>query len=248
MTTYPSNTVAKYTTRLPSVLELNGQWEVGLSEIIYSRSWYNIDKQDCYFELLNESGNSFLTLPLQTGYYEDVQDVISCMNAMMEKTMSAAKRAAIDINYIDRTKKVSITISSAMGFKLSTVLAQILGFEKRELICEANGVGRRYIGTVGSDVNRGFATLFVYCDLAQETIVGDTKAPLLRTLNIEGSYGDIIQKVYANPIYIPLQRTHFDTIEVNIRTETGQLVPFASGKSVLTLHIRRATSTYFLSR
>jgi hypothetical protein len=52
------------------------------------------------------------------------------------------------------------------------------------------------------DVNRAYMSLFVHCDLVQESIVGAVKAPLLRTLNVEGQYGDIVQKIYNNSIYV----------------------------------------------
>ena len=42
MKIYPNNTVAKYTTQLPTNIELDGEWEVALTEIIYNNKWGNI--------------------------------------------------------------------------------------------------------------------------------------------------------------------------------------------------------------
>ena len=42
MRIYPSNTVAKYITKLASTIELDGEWEVALTEIMYTskfNSW-----------------------------------------------------------------------------------------------------------------------------------------------------------------------------------------------------------------
>ena len=121
-------------------------------------------------------------------------------------------------------------------------MARILGFEGMKL-----GGGRQHTGASAADVNRAYTRCFVVCDHAQESIVGNTHAPLFRTLNVEGQYGDIVQKIYNNPIYVPLQRTHFDTVEINIKTETGQAVPFMSGKAIVTLHFRRSVNPYFLT-
>ena len=46
MELYPDNTLAHYVTKLPQRIELDGQWEVGLVEIQYPHSWYNIP-EDC---------------------------------------------------------------------------------------------------------------------------------------------------------------------------------------------------------
>jgi hypothetical protein len=48
---FPNNTVAHYTTKLPESLNLNGDYEVGLSEIIYTKSWHNYPPEDCYLNL-----------------------------------------------------------------------------------------------------------------------------------------------------------------------------------------------------
>jgi len=41
---FPENTLTEFTTKLSSTIELNGEWEVGLAEIMFPRSWYTIPK------------------------------------------------------------------------------------------------------------------------------------------------------------------------------------------------------------
>ena len=43
---YPNNMLANYTTKLPQLFDLNGEWEVGLSEIQYPISWFNVSKHE----------------------------------------------------------------------------------------------------------------------------------------------------------------------------------------------------------
>jgi hypothetical protein len=59
---YPDNTMAKYTTTLSNRIELDGDWEVGLAEIIYPCSWYNVKQQDCLCRYSDETciGNNFV--------------------------------------------------------------------------------------------------------------------------------------------------------------------------------------------
>ena len=43
-----------------------------------------------------------------------------------------------------------------------------------------------------------------------------------------------------NPsVYVPVQKKHFDTIEINIMTDTGDVVPSVHGKSVAGLESKR---------
>jgi len=54
-----------------------------------------------------------------------------------------------------------------------------------------------------------------------------------------------VHKVF-NPVhYVPLQKKNFDTIEINIMTDTRQSVPFLFGKSFVVLEFRRAIHPYF---
>ena len=64
--------------------------------------------------------------------------------------------------------------------------------------------------------------MFIYLDIIHYQIVGDTKAPLLRVIDTNRRVKNI------------------QSIAVNLRTETGRLVPFAGGgKVVLTLKFQK---------
>ena len=43
---YPNNTVARFVTKLPERIHLEGDYEMALAEIIYPHSWYNVDNTD----------------------------------------------------------------------------------------------------------------------------------------------------------------------------------------------------------
>ena len=92
------------------------------------------------------------------------------------------------------------------------------------------------------DLNEGLRFMYVYCDIVSHTLVGDTRAPLLRVCPLRGNYGDVIHETFTDIHYVPVQKRHFDTIELNINTETGRIMPFQFGKSIVTLHFRRTYS------
>ena len=53
MATFPNNTVAQFKTLLPQRIDLtDGEWEVGLSEMMYGTSVKNIFQEEAFFDLL----------------------------------------------------------------------------------------------------------------------------------------------------------------------------------------------------
>ena len=51
MNVFPNNTLSIYITRLPRPIELMGRWEVGLVEIQYPHTWYNVS-EDAYWRFI----------------------------------------------------------------------------------------------------------------------------------------------------------------------------------------------------
>ena len=56
------------------------------------------------------------------------------------------------------------------------------------------------------DLQHGFYSLFVYSDVVKHLVVGDVKAPLLRTVNITGNEGLTINRIFQTVQYVPVQR------------------------------------------
>ena len=68
----------------------------------------------------------------------------------------------------------------------------------------------------------GFENVYVYCDVLEHVLVGDTKTPLLRVLHRKGSdYSS--EHVVFNPVqYMPLQKKCFDTIGMHLMNDGGR--------------------------
>ena len=76
-------------------------------------------------------------------------------------------------------------------------------------------------------------------------MVGDVKARLLRTVNIDGKDDKMVSRIYQTVQYVSVQRRQFDTMEIDIRDDTGRRVPFQQGKVIMTLHFRMRKPSYF---
>jgi hypothetical protein len=229
---YPNNTLANYTTRLPNIIELLGRWEVALVELVYPKTWYNIMKGECSIEVTDNTLKPFKFTMLE-GHYESIVEVVDVLNDVMQATAGFEMEMSVE----KRTGKIVLNVAQFTQVTMNQLLAEMLGFEQLTF----DG-GRLYVSDAAANVNRGCSTLFVYCDVAEDVIVGDMMAPLLRTVNGDGRYGDTVHKIYTAPLYVPVQKSHFDTIEINIRSDTGQLVPFTFGRTIATLHFRRTYS------
>ena len=73
MNVYPNNTVAQYTTKLADTIELDGDWEVGLVEIIYTHTWESVHTKECKItirEMSDGKVNRVCPGYLPAGYYE----------------------------------------------------------------------------------------------------------------------------------------------------------------------------------
>ena len=95
------------------------------------------------------------------------------------------------------------------------------------------------------NMTRGFDTIYVYTDVVESRIVGDSLAPLLRALPVGGSHGATVSDRFTNIHYVPLLYSHFKSIEMDIRDDTGRFVPFEYGRVTVTLHFRRRRTGLF---
>ena len=79
MKTYPDNTLNHYVTSLSNRIELNGDWEVALSEILFQRTWYNIQEDECMLSIItpgNEIDMFFQKafIPMDTNWLIDATE------------------------------------------------------------------------------------------------------------------------------------------------------------------------------
>lgn len=239
MNYYPNNTVAHYVTKLSERIHLDGEYEVGLVEIIYPHSWFNVDNRDKkYWFAFSQLGTIYEKFYVNSGYYANEEHFVKSLNGEMEKAFQNEVDFSVQFVYDEKTAKIILRVYSKLGIDgiaISPEFKRFLGFDGDWATTrETNRIADRAF-----ELNSGLTLMYVYCDIAAYTIVGDTKAPLLRVCNVSGKHGDIVRITYDHPHYIPLARRDFDTIEININTELGRPVPFEFGKSVVTLHFRR---------
>jgi hypothetical protein len=159
------------------------------------------------------------------------------------------------IKYSKLSKKVYFTVPGESYFIFSPSLVSILGIGSSQNPFDLASIKEQRIDIAPtytwktehvSDISSGINNLFIYCDVIESTVVGDTIAPLLRIVEAKGSVGEIITRTYDDPRYVPLQKKNFDSIEIDIRDQLGSPIQFETGRVIVTLHFRRTQNPYYL--
>ena len=256
---FPNNTLSRYKTQLPVQTDLEGgDWEVGLAEIQYVNSWFNV--VDNELKLTSQTPEEKFSFVLPPGQYYSAQMLVDSLNTLTTKTFkysvsqnrgNTRKRGGVVHNvgpvgefqvrrvqhakfgYDNINRKVNITVMFNARLQISTGLAALLGFTQQSFM------RGEYEADQVMDLAKGFFGMYVYCDLVEPRTVGHTRAPLLRIVPIEGQHGDTICKTYSKIQYVPVLKKSFQNIEIDIRKDTGKPVPFEFGKVVVTLHLRK---------
>jgi hypothetical protein len=248
---YPGNTLTRFTTRLENPISLTGNWEVGLVEIQYQHTWNNLDKGEgrvYYSQQYEKQKYVQNTLRIVPGHYATPAILVAVINDSISQFAETFNLSAYaQFEYSDITKRLTAKIPTGANINFSPPLCAMLGVGPRQNPI-ANNEDNLLLWRAANvcDINRGFSSMYVYCNLLEHVPVGDTKAPLLRIIHLTGTSGDSINTSYEKPYYVPLQQKNFDSIEIDIRSDTGLPVAFEYGKLIVTLHFRLSKNPYFL--
>lgn len=276
---YPNNTVTNYITKLPQTIDLKGLWSVGLSELQYSYSFYNVTESETQLLLYSywkDGEEKVYDISPSAGHYESPNILINHINNAIAE--NEPKANVVRFSYNEISKKITIKFDKeTRGFfslLMSQPMAELLGFEwqakqphhnyreglwsgevplnlkQNLLLGEDNKVellpmALSYTATSICDLRRGFYSLYVYCSIVEHTVVGDSKVPLLRVVNVSGQEGKMVSKIYQNVQYIPVLIKSFSSIEIDIKDDAGRPIPFQRGRVIATLHFKADKPIYF---
>ena len=99
----------------------------------------------------------------------------------------------------------------------------------------------RYVFKANKKAKLDYANfhLFIYTNIVKHSIVGNAYAQLLRELSIDETHrGQHLNYQFDKPRYLPVEQNFITELNFQIRHDNGELVKFAAGKSLLTLHFR----------
>ena len=250
---FPRNSNGHYKTQLEHELHLeSGKWEVGLAEFHYTKSFHNIKGGGVAFyehdEALSSSAGVkpgkgvFLRrlLEVPAAHYRSLADMVNALSSLLQG--SALEGAfSVRINY-NRRATVVYNPSPQVRRRVRRVklygdFSRALGFGA--LFPLTPGAMKK--GPMAADVNRGMTGLFIYTNVVDRHLVGDSFVPLLRVVPVRRSDSPFenVAIEFSNVQYHEVGNFHGREIEVQVRRDTGKTVNFNAGKVLVVLHFRK---------
>ena len=137
----------------------------------YPNTWYTLQNLDDHIFYKDKSGY-FYTAIVGYGYYETIQDLIKAVNKALAKDLGNGN---IVLSSNALTGKVKVQLKSGYELYVNGKMSIILGFGGKK-----TKITKTMESPYEADLQR-IMTIYVYSDIVQPQIVGDTSAKLLKT-------------------------------------------------------------------
>ena len=247
MEMHPDNTLTHYVTHLPQRIDLTGEWECGLAEVQYPHTWYNVAENDVWF-FLNTSDvtDSSRRSKLSCVYYDDPLTLMYHVNKGLYSMRTEKTQAQLSYSSVTQKMTLHMTENTLFTIPYHSAVASMLGFREPVasesvaatsspvLPADSRHPDSSYPFHFEADdvvnMTQGFDTLYLYTDIVESR---------------SGHHGDRVSARFTNVHYVPLLRSNFTSIEVDIRNDMGRRVPFEYGRVTVTLHFRRRKTGLF---
>ena len=175
---FPNNTLSSFTIFMPEQVNLDGQWEVAISEISYPSMYQNVTEGNFMFynEKFSKTTEAYY---LEPGLYSPITDIVKAMNTLIQERNNHRDTCiTIKVSRVTQKVNVYVAIEESNLVIFSTDLGHIFGGAVRN----DSGILMRgkepHEPTFAYDIVR-IHSLMIYTDIVEYNIVGDTKAPLL---------------------------------------------------------------------
>lgn len=250
MNYYPDNVTTRYTTRLPQCISLHGSWSVSLAEIHIPTTILHVppDGERNFMNVITNTvapGSMASTdfkeerVCVPPGVYLNIDTLLEAINEA-PCVAGHLKFKHCRNGYVAVTRICESCKNVEHSFYFSDVLNKILGFtESKDVVVQSEYTAQRPANLAHGTPNM----MYVYTDICEPYITGDVHTPLLRVVPIVAAdnrnYGSVKIRSFSPPRYIPLLRTSFQTIMIDIRDEFGEPIPFEYGTLTVTLQFKR---------
>jgi len=265
---FHENVLSDYVTHLPRNIELEGKWEVALVEFHFTKSWYNVE-QEFMIGITNtaQTFHIYTTEKITPGKYT-AEHLVALINRLLSSMRTeaieppkvildqASNRVKIDPGYSKKTK-------GQMIFPVfDNELFELLGLNQRiqrkneyrivdnepyddKELESIIPMGKEVIkgplfGERVFDAECGIHSIFIYCDVVEENLIGDSSVHCLRVCTLpQARFGETINLTFDQPHYLPLSRRSFNTIRVTLKDKTNEQIRFQFGETLIKLHFKK---------
>ncbi|KAJ7310342.1 hypothetical protein JRQ81_007251 [Phrynocephalus forsythii] len=168
---------------------------------------------------------------LHRGFYRDIHAVLKEMN---DNIKAAIDPPDMQLVYDAVMGKVKLSGGNKYKFSASEGLAHILGVPPNVPVDRID---------YAADITGGFSSLYVYTDIIEHQIVGDSSVPLLHCIPVRGETYEWVTVTYDKPHYMLMSKNHINTITIEIKTDQNQDIQFNLGKVVVRSNIANYAKT-----
>lgn len=163
-------------------------------------------------------------------------------------------RHNIQLQYVwSNDRRITFSLSNGQKLTMYTVLpyiANVLGLETMivtlpaEVCSSGHAIDIRLMENIGTRSPKlgGIQALYIYTDIVEYQVVGDTLAPLLAYVDVEKSPGERVGHICRPLVYLPVNKSLIDSIGIRICDEHGNEINFPDDVEnvVVRLHFRKA--------
>ena len=172
---FPENRVGKFTTQLAREVLLEGEYEVGLSEIVisYARRIVSVQQTITY----KENDGEVKDWTVSTGQLMSADD----LDRLSACRTSTGRQAFF---FIVRPNRVNFYVASrvkaVLGLDRASELKNILGLDYGTYDCGT--AGENHVAPLRFNGRSQLFFIYVFCNLVEYSFVGDSMVPCLRAL------------------------------------------------------------------
>ncbi len=242
---YSDNHPTNFKVHLPKVISLHSKYEVALLELSYPHNFYNIRDQEMDIAYTIREENYNVNIKIKDGFYESIDSLIQWLNFIVNSNRNIPENIKNTISFISKDKsnltKIGITRNNKnIEISLTQGICHLMGFDISDNESKIKFPSSK-TSEYPADVFRGLHSMYIYTNIIERQIVGDSLVPLLRICGINNDdQGKNVSIKFNNPRYLPVNANNISSIHVNLRNEYGDNLPFRAGNVILTLQFRKS--------
>ena len=226
---FPDNTMAQFRTKLPREIQLLGDWEVGLCDISFPETF----AVPSHRLSVTDTGGFSRIYRTKKDHYKTPREFTEHINKLVGGMH-------LEVSEFDR---VTAIIHPTYGIRLAKPLREILGFnehQSEQMKLQYSDVSRRFHASIKCILNDIYS-LYVYTDIIEPGIVGDSLVRLLDIIPIVNDGHAMLTHRIEKPRYVPVQMGTISYPKIDIMTDSEKPAPFMTGvgRVIVKLHFKR---------
>lgn len=207
-------------------LDATKEWELAFIDMTSYNSIPNIvsGKNNIFYYIYGNESEKKIEIP--TGLYE-----ISHIEEYISKKLPTNVSFSLKPNL--NTLDVELQSSAIIDFSKPNSLADLLGFEKKQL--GANQLHKSLNAVNINPVN----SIRIECNLTRGAYQNGIEGHIIHEMYISVPPGYKLIEIAKNIIYMPVNVQRIDNVTVTFRDQSGELINFQSENISLRLHLRQ---------